>query len=105
MKFAHIIQIPDDLSPDDGHRAYGSNYNTPGKESALMYSALYKEVKVSEEAILKTLNDLDLPMAPADFTLFPIESTCLTGNWAGGDGVKCPTEANLCESVRLDDAI
>ena len=100
MKFAHIIQIPDDLSPDDGHRAYGSNYNTPGKESALMYSALYKEVKVSEEAILKTLNDLDLPMAPPRLYIIPNRKYLLDrelGRWRwsqmphGGQSLrKCP---------------
>lgn len=100
MKFAHIIQI---LDPDDGHptrTAYGSNYNTPGKESALMYSSLYKEVKVSEEAFLKTLNDLDLPMAPPRLYIIPNRKYLLDrelGRWRwshmlhGGQSLrKCP---------------
>lgn len=90
---------------DDGHRTYGSNYNTPKKESALMYSSLFKEVKVSEEAFHKTLNDLDLPMVPPILHFIPNRKYVLDRNWAGGDGVKCLTEANLYESVRLDDAI
>ena len=87
--------------PDDKHRtrtAYGFDYITPGKDSALMYSSLYKEWKVSEEDFLKALNDFGSTynVPNEDIASFPMQTSCLIGNWAGGIGVECPTEADFC---------
>lgn len=88
--------------PDENHRtrtAYGFDYNMPGQNSALMYSSLYKEVKVTEEEFLQALQDYGpLYNVPTnDIASFPMEETCLRGNWAGGVGAVCPTEESFCE--------
>lgn len=88
--------------PDDNHRtrtAYGFDYNMPGQESALMYSSLYKEVKVTEEEFLQALKDYgELYNVPADdIATYPMEKACLQGDWAGGVSAVCPTEESFCE--------
>lgn len=88
--------------PDANHRtrtAYGFDYTTPGQNSALMYSSLYKEIKVPEEEFIQTLRKFGSHYnVPAnDIASFPMETACLKGQWAGGIGAKCPTEESFCE--------
>ena len=98
----HIFQI-NVFRPDDDHRtrtAYGFDYNMPGQESALMYSSLYKEVKVSEEQFLQALQDYDelYNVLPANvIATYPMKRTYLRGDWAGGVSAVCPTEESFCE--------
>ena len=88
--------------PDENHRtrtAYGFDYNMPGQQSALMYSSLYREIKVTEEEFLQALEDFgSLYNVPADdIATYPMEKSCLQGDWAGGVGVVCPDEESFCE--------
>jgi len=88
--------------PDDTRRtrtAYGFDYNTPGEVNPLYYSSLYREEKVTKEEFLKALSDFSTlyNVPPEDAAPFPMESACLTGNWAGGVNAVCPSEESFCK--------
>lgn len=86
--------------PDENHRtrtAYGFDYNLPGQQSALMYSSLYRETKVTEEEFLKALKDYGTlyNVSAGDIATYPMKKSCLQGDWAGGRTV-CPDEKAWC---------
>lgn len=88
--------------PDDNTRtrtAYGFDYAAPASSNPLMYSSLYREKKVSEEEWLQAIKEFKtMYNVPSEDTApAPMQTSCLTGDWAGGVGVKCPTEEDFCE--------
>jgi len=88
--------------PDDKTRtrtAYGFDYAATASSNPLMYSSLYREKKVSEEEWLQAIKEFKtMYNVPSEDTApAPMQTSCLTGDWAGGVGVKCPTEEDFCE--------
>jgi len=88
--------------PDDKTRtrtAYGFDYKSSGRSNPLFYSSLYREQKVTEEEFLKKLEEFSTMynIPTEDVAPYPMKTTCLKGDWAGGVGAVCPTEDSFCD--------